>query len=136
MKTLLVLLLVLPFCASADDKIKIIRVVDADTFIVTAPFMPEPLKKEMRLRLSNVDTPNIKRWANCGREAFLGEQATKYVEQLIKKSKSQQIKIVGYDKYGRWLGQIFLDKKSLSDSLIEKKMARPYYGGKKQSWCN
>jgi endonuclease YncB( thermonuclease family) len=98
--------------------------------------MPAPLKKQMPMRLSNVDTPNINRWANCGSEAILGEEAKKYVESLIKKSKKQQVKIVGYDKYGRWLGQIYLDGKSISDSLIEKKFARPYYGGKKQSWCN
>lgn len=136
MKTLLLVLLLLPLTIQAEEKIKILRVIDADTILVSAPFMPPPLKQQMPMRLSNVDTPNINRWANCGKEAFLGEEAKKYVEYLIKKSKTQQVKIVGYDKYGRWLGQIYLDGKSISDSLIEKKLARNYYGGKKQSWCN
>jgi len=136
MNILLLILLTLPFCSNADEQIKILRVIDADTILVSAPFMPAPLKKQMPMRLSNVDTPNIKRWANCGREAFLGETAKKYVEDLIKKSENQQVKIVGYDKYGRWLGQIYLDGKSISDSLIEKNLARQYYGGKKLSWCN
>lgn len=121
--------------AKGED-LHILKVIDADTILVSAPFMPEPLKKQMPMRLSNVDTPNIKRWANCGREAMLGEEAKKYVEQLISNSKEQFVKIVGYDKYGRWLGQIYLDGKSISDSLLEKNFARPYYGGKKKSWCN
>lgn len=133
---LILLLLLLPLSSIAEEKIKILRVIDADTILVSAPFMPPPLKKQMPMRLSNVDTPNIKRWANCGREAYLGDEAKTYVETLIKKSKTQEIKIVGYDKYGRWLGQIFLDGKSISDSLLEKQLARPYYGGKKKSWCN
>ena len=136
MKTLFLLLILLPFCSNADENLKILRVIDADTILVSAPFMPAPLKKQMPMRLSNVDTPNINRWAKCGKEAFLGEEAKKFVEQLIKKSKKQEVKIVGYDKYGRWLGQIYLDGTSISDSLIEKKLARYYYGGKKQSWCN
>lgn len=129
-------LLLVSFSVFADEDIKILRVVDGDTIIVSAPFMPPPLKKEMPMRLSNVDTPNINRWAKCGKEAFLGEEAKKYVEQLVKQSKNQQVKIVGYDKYGRWLGQIYLDGKSISDSLIEKNLARNYYGGKKLSWCH
>lgn len=133
---LILLLLLLPLSSIAEEKIKILRVIDADTILVSAPFMPPPLKKQMPMRLSNVDTPNIKRWANCGREAYLGDEAKTYVETLIKNSKTQEIKIVGYDKYGRWLGQIFLDGKSISDSLLEKQLARPYYGGKKKSWCN
>lgn len=133
---LILLLLLLPLSSIANEDIHIIKVIDADTILVSAPFMPPPLKKQMPMRLSNVDTPNIKRWANCGREAYLGDEAKTYVETLIKNSKTQEIKIVGYDKYGRWLGQIFLDGKSISDSLLEKQLARPYYGGKKKSWCN
>lgn len=136
MKTLLLILLVLPITTLAEEKIKIIRIIDADTILVSAPFMPAPLKKQMPMRLSNVDTPNVKRWANCGKEATIGDEAKVYVENLVKNSKTQEVKIVGYDKYGRWLGQIYLDGKSISESLIEKKYAKPYFGGKKESWCH
>jgi micrococcal nuclease len=135
-KLILAILILLPLSSVAEESIKILRVIDADTILVSAPFMPPPLKKQMPMRLSNVDTPNVKRWANCDKEAIQGEKAKVYVEYLVKKSKTQQVKIVGYDKYGRWLGQIYLDGKSISDSLIESKLAKSYYGGKKQSWCN
>jgi micrococcal nuclease len=135
-KILIAILILLPISSHSEERLKILKVIDADTILVSAPFMPPPLKKQMPMRLSNVDTPNVKRWANCGKEALLGDQAKQYVESLVKNSKIQEIKIIGYDKYGRWLGQIFLDGKSISDSLLEKQFAKPYYGGKKESWCN
>jgi micrococcal nuclease len=128
-------LLLLSFGVYAED-IQIKRVVDGDTFIVSAPFLPEPLKKEMRFRLSDVDTPGINRWANCDKENRMGYVVRGYVEKLIKESKEHRVKIVGVDKYGRWLGQIYLDGKSLSDNLVQKNLARHYYGGKKLGWCN
>lgn len=128
--------MILPLSSQAENSLNIRRVIDADTLMIYTPFMPPPLKQQTPLRLSNVDTPNIKRWANCNKEAELGQKAKEFVELAIKKSKTQQVKIVGRDKYGRLLGQVYLDKKSLSDSLIEAKLARPYFGGKKQSWCN
>nr|QMP83565.1 MAG: hypothetical protein [Caudoviricetes sp.] len=128
-------LLLLSMNVYAED-IKLLRVIDADTFIVSAPFLPPPLKPQMPLRLSTVDTPNINRWAKCDRENKLGQSAKSFVEKLIKTSKTNSVKIVGVDKYGRWLGHVYLNGKSLSDILVEKKMARYYYGGKKLSWCN
>lgn len=135
-KILLAIIMILPLSSQAENSLNIRRVIDADTLMIYTPFMPPPLKQQTPLRLSNVDTPNIKRWANCNKEAELGQKAKEFVELAIKKSKTQQVKIVGRDKYGRLLGQVYLDKKSLSDSLIEAKLARPYFGGKKQSWCN
>lgn len=98
--------------------------------------MPAPLKQETPLRLSNIDAPNVKRWANCDKEAALGKKAKEYVEYLLNRAETVQVKIVGRDKYGRLLGQVFVNKKSLSDYLIEANFAVPYYGGKKQSWCH
>jgi endonuclease YncB( thermonuclease family) len=133
---LLIFLILLPVNSIAEEQLKILRIIDGDTLLISAPFMPPPLKKQMPMRLSNVDTPNVKRWANCNKEAIQGDKAKAYIEYLVKKSKKQEVKIVGYDKYGRWLGQVFIDGKSISDYLIESKLAKPYYGGKKQSWCN
>ena len=42
------------------------------------------------------------------------------------------IHVSGKDKYGRLISKV----EGLGDMLIEKKLARPYDGGKRQSWCN
>jgi len=120
---------------SKESEYKILRIVDGDTFVISAPFLPKEIKQTMYLRLSNIDTPNVKRWANCDKEAELGEKAKLFVEQVIMNNK-YTIKLVGVDKYNRLLGQIFINKKDLSDLLIKNNFARPYYGGKKQSWCH
>lgn len=135
-KSLLLILILLPLNSFAEESLSIRRVVDADTLIVYTPFMPAPLKQETPLRLSNIDAPNVKRWANCDKEAALGKKAKEYVEYLLNRAETVQVKIVGRDKYGRLLGQVFVNKKSLSDYLIEANFAVPYYGGKKQSWCH
>lgn len=136
MKTLLILLLLLPITSWGKENPQIKRVIDADTILISAPFIPKPLKQQIPLRLTGVDTPNIKRFANCDREAKLGEEAKRFVVDVIGKSKKQEIKFVGMDKYNRILGQVYLDGKNLSDILLENGLAKPYTGGKKESWCH
>ena len=109
---------------------------DADTILISAPFIPKPLKQQIPLRLTGVDAPNIKRFANCDREAKLGTEAKVFVEGLVARSKKTEIKFVGMDKYNRILGQVYLDGKNLSDILLEKGLVKPYTGGKKESWCH
>lgn len=118
------------------EKSKILRIVDADTFIISAPFIPKPLKQQIPLRLAGVDAPGVKRWANCDKEAEMGEKAKEYVQELLKNSKKQEIKFLSMDKYNRILGEVYFDGKSVSDSLLEKGYARKYSGEKKQSWCH
>lgn len=120
----------------AQEKSKILRIVDGDTFVISAPFIPKPLKQQIPLRLAGIDTPNVKRWANCDKEAELGERAKAYVETLWKNSKTQKIKFLSMDKYNRILGEVYLDNKNVSDLLIENGYGRKYTGEKKQSWCH
>lgn len=139
MKKLLILIaLLIPITSQAQvqEKSKIIRIVDADTFIISAPFIPKPLKQQIPLRLAGVDTPNIKRWANCDREAKLGQEAKLYVQGLLDTSKKQEIKFLSMDKYNRILGEVYFDGKNVSEILIEKGFGRKYTGEKKQSWCH
>jgi micrococcal nuclease len=137
MKSLLILLLILlPLTTQSQEKSKIIRLVDSDTFLISAPFIPKPLKQQIPLRLSGVDGPGIKRWANCDKEAALGQKAKDYVQGLLDKSKKQEIKFIGMDKYNRILGDVYFDGKSVSELLIKNGYAKKYTGGKKESWCH
>jgi micrococcal nuclease len=113
-----------------------LRIIDSDTFLISAPFIPKPLKQQIPLRLSGVDGPGIKRWANCAKEAALGERAKEYVQGLFDKSKKQEIKFIGMDKYNRILGDIYFDGKSVSELLIKNGYGKKYSGGKKESWCH
>jgi endonuclease YncB( thermonuclease family) len=111
-------------------------VIDGDTIEFRADFLPPPLKPVLSLRIVGVDTPEKGSHSHCELEEGLSQEATYFTKSLVQKSSTQVILIKGWDKYGgRVLGDVFLDGKSLRTSLLEKGFARPYYGDKKQSWC-
>jgi len=115
----------------------ITRVIDGDTVAFAAPFLPDPLKKELSIRVYGVDTPEKGHRALCPKEAAMGEAASKFTKELVASSKTKQVVLMSWDKYGgRVLGDIILDGQSLRELLISKGYARAYFGEAKQSWCN
>lgn len=116
---------------------KIIRAIDGDTIVITAPYLPAPLKPELGVRIFGVDTPEKSFRAKCESEKVRGEQASVFVKDLIAGTKKHQVVLYDWDKFGgRVLGDILLDGMSLRDLLIKNSFARAYFGDAKQSWCN
>lgn len=116
---------------------KVTRVIDGDTIAFHAPFLPDPLKKELSLRVYGVDTPEKGHRAKCPSEDQRGQAATAFTKQIIATGGVQQIVLMDWDKYGgRVLGDLLINGKSLRAMLIERGFAREYYGESKQSWCN
>ncbi len=112
------------------------RVIDGDTVAFQANWLPEPLKKELSIRVFGVDTPEKSFRAKCPSEAARGEAATAFTKQTINASTKRQIIMMDWDKYGgRVLGDVLLDGKSLRQQLIANGFAREYYGEAKTSWC-
>jgi endonuclease YncB( thermonuclease family) len=113
------------------------RVIDGDTVAFQANFLPDPLKKELSVRVFGVDTPEKGHRAQCESENVRGQAATAFTKAQINASTKRQIILMGWDKYGgRVLGDVLLDGKSLRQMLIQNGYAREYYGEAKQSWCN
>ena len=114
----------------------ITRIIDGDTVAFEAEFLPDPLKKELSIRVYGVDTPEKSWRGECDSEKELGEKASKFTKKLIDEAVDVQVAIYKWDKFGgRVLGDIIIDGKSLRYALIEKGYAREYYGDKKESWC-
>lgn len=137
MKTL-ILLLLLPISSLAETyDYKILRVIDGDTIVFEAPFLPKPLKPELSLRIYGVDTPEKRGNAQCEMEYSLAEEASEFTRSLVNKAKSRKVVIKQWDKYGgRVNGDLILDGKSLRTLLLNKGFAHLYYGDtKKPSWC-
>lgn len=116
---------------------KITRVIDGDTIEIAAPWLPDPLKKKLTIRVFGVDTPEKGFRAKCESEAKRGAEATAFTKKVINDSKTAKVGIMEWDKFGgRVLGDIILDdKQSLRTLLIQNGFAREYYGDAKQSWC-
>ena len=144
MKKILITLLLLPALALAQKTPKgvtydaeIVRVNDGDTIVISAPFLPAPLKPELAVRVFGVDTPEKGHRAQCPSEAQRGEQASAFTKNAVKSTKKHQVILYSWDKFGgRVLGDMILDGVSLRSELIRNGFAREYYGDAKQSWCN
>jgi endonuclease YncB( thermonuclease family) len=115
----------------------ITRVIDGDTVAFEAAWLPDPLKKELSIRVFGVDTPEKGHRAQCPQEDARGQAASKFTKDMIAASQKRQVVLMDWDKYGgRVLGDVILNGQSLRMMLISKGYAREYYGEAKTSWCN
>jgi endonuclease YncB( thermonuclease family) len=122
---------------SATYDAKIIRVSDGDTIVISAPFLPAPLKPELAVRIYGVDTPEKGHRAQCPQENERALVASKFTTQAIQSHPKHQVTIYAWDKFGgRILGDILVNGQSIRQGLIANGLAREYYGDAKQSWCN
>ena len=113
------------------------RVIDGDTVAFQANWLPDPLKKELSIRVFGVDTPEKGFRAKCTEEDARGQAATAFTKSQVNASQKRQVFLIDWDKYGgRVLGDVILDGKSLRGMLIQNGFAREYYGEAKTSWCN
>ena len=116
---------------------QIVRVNDGDTVVISAPFLPQPLKPELAVRIFGVDTPEKGFRAQCPSEDQRGQAATEFTKKAVAAAQKRQVVLYGWDKFGgRVLGDIILNGQSLRSMLIANGFAREYYGEAKQSWCN
>ena len=145
MKKLLLVLFAVPMLVFAQNKqptgvtydAQIIRVIDGDTVVIAAPYLPLPLKKELSVRVYGVDTPEKGFRASCPSEDQRGQAATEFTKKAVAAATSRQIILYSWDKYGgRVLGDVILNGQSLRQQLIANGYAREYYGDAKTSWCN
>jgi endonuclease YncB( thermonuclease family) len=144
MKKLLLTLLFVPLIAFAQKEkagvtydAVLTRVIDGDTIAFQANWLPEPLKKELSIRVFGVDTPEKGHRAMCPSEDARGQAATAFTKAQINAAQKRQVVLMAWDKYGgRVLGDVLLDGKSLRMMLINNGFAREYYGEAKTSWCD
>lgn len=118
-------------------KLKDIKVTDADTFRGTVTGMGRfrAFGQNVPFRLTGIDTPESTWRAKCYEEKQLGQEAKEVVQHLIESFTRHEAIILGKDKYGRYLCELFIGGQSVNEYLIDTGLAVPYHGGKKRSWC-
>lgn len=144
MKKLLLFVLLVPCLALAQKTPQgvtypadIVRINDGDTVVISAPFLPAPLRPELAVRIYGVDTPEKGHRAQCAQENARGQAATEFTKSAVANSRQRQVTLYSWDKFGgRVLGDIILNGQSLRVMLIQNGFAREYYGEAKTSWCN
>lgn len=115
---------------------EITRVIDGDTVEIAVDFLPSPLPPKLSIRVMGIDTPEKAPRAQCDAEAALAKKASAFTKNAVANATEIEVDILKWDKYGgRVLGEIYIDHQSLAEMLIAAKLARPYKGDAKQSWC-
>lgn len=89
-----------------------------------------------RYRLTGFDTPETFR-AQCAAERALGLKAKARLTELIRSAGEVKLEIEpDLDRYGRFLAVASVNGHEVGFVLISEGLARPYRGGKRQSWCS
>ena len=110
---------------------RVTKVVDGDTIDVILD-MGFNILFAQRVRLFGIDTPESRTRDKV--EKKYGLLSKKFLQEQIKKSKRVTIKTYKGDetgKFGRILGDVFLDGKSVNSLMCTKGHAVEYYGQSK-----
>jgi endonuclease YncB( thermonuclease family) len=111
---------------------KVVKVYDGDTITVVAPLGNGMYK--VKCRLQGIDTPEIRTKDLLEKKAGY-KSKTWMTEKVL--NKCVWLQCGKYDKYGRVLATVFLnkdDEQSLNDTMVFDGAAQPYDGGQRQKF--
>jgi len=108
-----------PFHSLAGEY-QVSRVVDGDTIIVKKG------ATKLTIRLVGIDAPEISHKKNEPGQPF-SQQSTKHLAGLVL-NKVVDIKSHGPDRYGRTLGEVFLDGNNINLEMVKSGLAEVYRG--------
>lgn len=100
-----------------------VRVVDGDTLDVSGE----------RVRLANIDAPEMPPKSKCAAEADGALAATARLETLVSGG-GLTLERTGVDRYGRTLAHVYAGEADIGRSLIAAGLVRPWEG-RRRSWC-
>ena len=112
---------------------RVSTIYDGDTFTATMDSWPGIAGKNIGIRISGIDTPELR--GKCKREIELARMAKKKTVSMIRSAKTIELKQMRRDKYFRIDAEVFADGKSIGQALISAGLAVPYQGDKKVTWC-
>lgn len=113
---------------------EVISVYDGDTLRVNIPNYPPIVGKNISIRISGVDTPEIR--GKCVQEKRLAKIAKTFVTKALSGAEKVELRNIQRGKYFRIVADVYVDGDNLGQELIKNKLAVHYSGGKKMhSWC-
>jgi endonuclease YncB( thermonuclease family) len=114
----LLLLVSTGICIAGEYQVS--RVVDGDTIIVKKG------TTKLTIRLVGIDAPEVSHAKNQQGQPF-SQQSTKHLAGLML-NKVVDIKSYGPDRYGRALGEVFLDGHNINLEMVKSGLAEVYRG--------
>lgn len=108
---------------------RVISVYDGDTITVMRRSNPFTKCITFKIRLAHIDCPELRSKDN--NEKRIAYIAKEYLEKLVL-WKIVALEILGYDKYGRLLCNIYINKNNVAILLLNNHLAIKYEGKTKQ----
>jgi micrococcal nuclease len=115
-----------------EYRCKILRVVDGDTVDVDLDLGFKIVLSNERVRIAGIDTPES-RTRDLEEKKFGLASKERLKELLGKTAVIRTMKPNSKEKFGRILGDIIVNGKSVSEILIEEGYAVPYQGDNKEN---
>ena len=117
----------------AGHAAEVVRVLDGDTFEARVHVWPG-IDITTKVRLRGIDAPELR--ARCADERSKAEAARDALTAMLGDGDVMIVR-VGLDKYG---GRVLADAVTrtvpdVGGAMLASGLARPYGGGKRQSWC-
>jgi micrococcal nuclease len=112
------LLVTVASCLAQDYQVS--RVVDGDTIIVNKG------TTKLTIRLVSIDAPEVSHAKHEPGQPF-SQQSTKHLAGLVL-NKTVDIKSHGPDRYGRTLGEVFLNGNNINLEMVKSGLAEVYRG--------
>lgn len=116
---------------------QVLRVIDGDTLEVRARIW---LGQDVTtlLRLAGVDAPEAR--GACANERALAAQATSFVRRALGSGDEPATVTLTEVTQGKYAGRVVArvavaDGRDLGAALVAARLARPYDGGARMSWC-
>ena len=107
---------------------------DGDTFRATIEGWPPIIGEAVGIRVNGVDTPEMR--TKCDQEKLLARKAKKHAVAVLREGKLITLENMHRGKYFRIVADVYVDGKSLAESLIDANLGVPYYGKTKtKDWC-
>ncbi len=112
----------------------VVTVLDGDTFLADAHVWPGQSVR-VNIRIRGIDAPEMK--SRCVAERSAALEARAVLSDLLGSGKVTISNIGGAKYYGRVLADVDTqDGEAVSEILLTLRLVRPYWGGRRESWCN
>lgn len=120
----------------ADTVIKpdsVVKVHDGDTLVVNIAGCPDVLCKNMPVRISGIDAPELR--GKCPQEIAGAIAAKNYLTGQVMNAQDIELHDPTRDKYFRISAHVMVSGVNVGNEMVKQGLARTYSGGKRASWC-
>lgn len=127
-------------CEHTKDSLKCVQYIrnyDGDTATFNIPKLHPLFGKEISVRVSGIDTPEIRTQNKC--EKKQAQNAKLLVKGILSNASRIDLINIKRGKYFRIVADILVDQKNIKEMILNKRLAYRYNGKQKKEnidWCN